>query len=229
MNNYKTALIVLTTFWLAACRTTPPTSIFLHANTLSPQSGAVGIIVTSAKVDTSFPGAACLLCMAMASGANSALTKHAHTMSNQDVLKIKDELADTLRKKGVEVNLLTDEINEKALKDSVTASASTPKKDFRPLKEKYHVEHLVRLDVRSLGFERDYSSYIARGDAVASVQGLITVVNLSSNEYELYQDISVIKAAEGPWDEPPDYPGLTNAYYTAVESAREQVLRNFNQ
>src|ERR1700744_2579653 len=87
MKNYKVTSIVLMVFWISACRTTTPTSIFLHANTLTPQSGAVGIMVTSAKVDTSFPGAGCLLCIAMANGANSALTKHAHTMSNQDVLK----------------------------------------------------------------------------------------------------------------------------------------------
>jgi hypothetical protein len=230
MNNYKIGLIALTAISLAACRTAPPPAIFLHANTLGPQNGTVGIAVVSAKVDTSFPGAGCLLCLAVASGANSSLTKHAHAMSNQDVLKIKDDIAEALRKKGIEVSILADELNEKTLRDNASpAGAAAPKKDYRPLKVKYHVEHLVYLDVNSLGFERNYSAYVARGDAVASLQGLITVVNLSSNEYELYQQISVIKVAEGPWDEAPDYPGLTNAYYSAVESAREQVRRYFDQ
>jgi hypothetical protein len=229
MNNNKMGLIALTTILLAACRTAPPQSIFLHADTLSPQNGNVGIIVTSAKVDTSFPGAGCLLCLAVASGANSSLTKHAHSMSNQDVLKIKDDIADTLRKKGIEVSILTDELNEKALKDNASQGGSATKKDYRALKEKYHVEHLVHLEVDSLGFERNYSSYIPRGDSVASLQGSIKMVNLSSNEYELSQQISVIKVAEGLWDEAPDFPGLTNAYYTAVESVRIQVLRYFDQ
>jgi hypothetical protein len=230
MNNYKIWLIALTAISLAACRTAPPPSVFLHTDTLSPQNGTVGIMVTSAKVDTSFPGAGCLLCLAVASGANSSLTKHTHAMSNQDVLKIKDDIAEALRKKGVEVSILADDLNEKSLKDNASqGGTAVAKKDYRPLKVKYHVDHLVHLNVDSLGFERNYSAYIARGDPVASLQGLITVVNLSNNEYELYQPISVIKVAEGPWDEAPDYPGLTNAYYSAVESAREQVRRYFDQ
>jgi hypothetical protein len=229
MNNSKIGLIALVAILLTACRTAPPPSIFLRADTLSPQSGRVGVIVTSAKVDTAFPGAACLLCLAVANTANSALTKHAHAMNNQDVLKMKDDIAGVLRKKGIEVSVLADELNEKTLKDNTSQAGAAAKKDYRPLKEKYHVEHLVHLDVGSLGFERNYSSYIARGDSVASLQGLITVVNLSNNEYELYQQISVTKVADGAWDEPPDFPGLTNAYYTAVESAREQVLRYFDQ
>jgi hypothetical protein len=227
MNKYKIGLTAVATILLAACHTTPTSAVFLHADTLSPQNGKVGIVVTSVKVDTVFPGAGCLLCLATASAANSSLTKHAHTMSNQDVLKFKDDIAATLHKQGVEVQILADGFNDKDLKTNASTDANAPKKDYRPLKEKYHVDHLVLLEIDGLGFQRNYSSYIARGAPTASMHGSIVVVNLSSNEYELFQRISVIKEAEGQWDEAPDYPGLTNAYYTAVESTKEQILRNF--
>lgn len=228
MKNTKTGGILAICVLLAACQSTPPSTIYLSADTLSAKNGKVGVIMSALpKVDTTFPGAACLLCLAAASTANSALTKHAHTMSNQDFAKLKDEIADTLRKKGVEVTVISEDFNAKNLKDAPAPASNSAKKDFRALKDKYHVDHLALVTIEFAGFQRNYSSYISRGDPVAAVQGTVSVVNLSDNQYELRQFLDVIKTAEGKWDEPPDYPGLTNAYYTAVEGCKDQILRSF--
>jgi hypothetical protein len=228
MKNYKTIAILLACVLLSACKTTPQSTIFLSPDTLSAKNGKVGVIMTALpKIDTTFPGAGCLLCIATASAANSALTKHAHTMSNQDFAKLKAEVADTLRKKGVEVTVIAEDFDAKSLKDVPESGSNGARKDFRPLKEKYHVEHLAVVDIRFAGFLRNYSAYISRGDPVATVEGRVSVVNLTGNTYELFQDLDVIKSADGPWAEAPDYPGLTNAYFNAVESCKDQILRSF--
>jgi hypothetical protein len=228
MKNTKRIAILAICILLAACKTTSQSSVFLSADTLSANSGKVGVIMTSLpKVDTTFPGAGCLLCMAAANAANSSLTKHAHTLSNQDFSKLKDEIADTLRKKGVNVVVISEDFSSKALKDIPQPAANSPKKDFRPLRNKYQVDHLAVLEIRFAGFLRNYSAYISRGDPVGNVVGTVSVVNLSDNKYELFQDLDIIKTAEGAWDEPPDFPGLSNAYFTAVEACKDQILRSF--
>jgi hypothetical protein len=39
--------------------------------------------------------------------------------------------------------------------------------------------------------------------------------------------LTVMKAADGKWDEPDRFPGLTNAYYQALESSRDRLLQPF--
>ena len=99
-------------------------------------------------------------------------------------MTLKDGIADRLRKKGVEVTVIAENLNVKQLKDFSGGGVNTAKKDFRVLKDKYKVDHLVVIDVTSLGFVRNYSSYISTGDPTAQLAGTISVVNLSTNAYD---------------------------------------------
>jgi hypothetical protein len=74
---------------------------------------------------------------------------------------------------------------------------------------------------------RNYSAYISRGDPIAELVGTISVVNLSTNKYDFYAQINQSRGAEGKWDEPPNFPGLTNAYYAVIESGKDAVQKPF--
>jgi hypothetical protein len=39
--------------------------------------------------------------------------------------------------------------------------------------------------------------------------------------------VNIIKAAEGNWDEPPKFPGMTNAYFQTIELARDRLREAF--
>jgi hypothetical protein len=213
---------------LAACASNPQLPVSFGTNALTEESGRVGVAMTALpKVDTSFPGAGCLLCMATAATANSSLTKHTHTLTAEELLTLKDGIAERLRKKGVDAIVVKDDLNTKQLKDFSAAGVNIAKKDFRPLKAQYKVDHLVLIDVTQVGFVRNYAAYISRGDPVAQLEGTISVVNLSSNAYDFFAPISESKGAEGTWDEPPNFPGLTNAYYAVIESGKDAVQQPF--
>ena len=47
--------------------------------------------------------------------------------------------------------------------------------------------------------------------------------DLSTNTYTLYQKIDIYKNAEGEWKEPPSFPGITNAYYQALEQVKDEI------
>ena len=78
-----------------------------------------------------------------------------------------------------------------------------------------------------IGISRDYSAYIPTSDPKGKIVGQGFMVNLSTNAYEWYQDLSTAKSSDGAWDEPPSYPGLTNAYFQAIELTKDDVLKAF--
>lgn len=78
--NMRTVLaLAATAVFLAGCATRQM-PVLLAENALGGSAGRVGVVMTPLpKVDTYFPGASCLLCLAAASIANSSLTTHTQT------------------------------------------------------------------------------------------------------------------------------------------------------
>lgn len=212
---------------LAGCASTPQQQpIAMNGAALHGQGTQVGIAMKVPKVDTSFPGAACLLCIAAASAANSSLTSYTQKLPSDDVVRIKSDLADALRKKGYAPTMLPDDFAV----DKLSKSAGGPNKpvyDFSSLRDKYHIDKLVVVEISELGISRNYSSYFPTGEPQSVVKGVGYMVNLADNTYEWYQPIAQAKTAGSPWDEAPSYPGLTNAYFQVVEGARDTVLKPF--
>ena len=226
--NMRMALVLPFVIFLTACAAmVPQEPIELAANAIDAKAGRVGVAMAPLpKVDTQFPGASCLLCIATASAVNSSLTAHTQKLPYEDLPKFKSAVADALRKKGAEVVVIPDDLKMNELNDA--ASAQTPnaaRKDFSPLKQKYRVDKLVVIQINTLGISRDYSAYIPTSDPKAVLQGAGYMVNLTNNTYEWYLPVNITKSADGAWDEPPNFPGLTNAYFQALEMGKDSFLK----
>ena len=63
---------------------------------------------------------------------------------------------------------------------------------------------------------------------MAQVFGQGMVVDLADNKLLWFKPFAVVQAAQGEWDEP-DYPNLTNAFYQAMDSSRQQMITPFEQ
>jgi hypothetical protein len=210
---------------LAGCATPPQGPIALEANRLNGSSGKVGVAMSAVPAaDTHLPGAGCLLCLAAASLANSSLTSHAKTLPSKDLASIQADVVEALRRKGVDVVVISDPIKIEDLPKNTSTAPNAARQDFSALKAKYGLDRLVMIDVTQQGFERTYSSYIPTSDPKGLVRGSAYLVNLGTQTYEWYTTINVVKATDKKWDEPPQFPGLTNAYYQAVEAARDTVV-----
>lgn len=215
---------------LAGCSTPPQRHIAFNTSSVTaPQGHRIGVAMTALpKVDIHVSGANCLLCLAAASLASSSLTAHARTLPYEDLPKLKEEVAQLLRKKGAsQVTVIADDVNVEALPVAGTKGPNTAPKDFSSLQKKYDVDKLLVIDVQMLGFQRYYKGYIPSGDPRALFQGTGYLVNLANNTYEWYTMVYVSRAAEGKWDEPPQFPGLTNAYFQVIELARERYTQPF--
>ena len=42
-------------------------------------------------------------------------------------------------------------------------------------------------------------------------------------------EVAIARSSEGPWDEPPKFPGLSNAYFQTVELGRDTFLQPFGK
>jgi hypothetical protein len=211
---------------LAGCVTPPQQPVALAEVHPAAMPGKVGVAMTALpKVDMHLPGAGCLLCMAAASVANQSLTTYAQTLPYEDLPKLKDEVAALLRKKGIDAVVVAEDVNVDALASYSGEGTNKAKKDFTPLGKKYGVDKLVVISISTLGFERSYSAYVPNGDPKGVFRGVGFVIDLKSNTYSWYLPVSVLKSADGNWDEKPKFPGLTNAYFQAMELGKDEFLK----
>ncbi|MES2948300.1 MAG: hypothetical protein V4858_07140 [Pseudomonadota bacterium] len=222
--------LILAAFAVLAsgCATVRQTPVALTKNSVDAQAGRIGVVMTALpKVDTYLPGAGCLLCLAVASGMNSKLTAHAATLSYEELPNLKNEVASLLRKNGAAVTVIEEELDLKALPDAATKGINLAGKDFSSLQRKHQIDRLLVINVNMIGFERTYSGYIPTSDPKSLFEGLGYIVNLKTNTYDWYQPVRVLKSADQAWDEPPKFPGLTNAYFQSLEMGKDQFLQPF--
>lgn len=216
-----------TALFISGCATTKVQSpVSFAPAALKSNNQRVGVAMTPLpKPEVQVNGNICLLCIVTANAANSTLNKHAATLALEDLPSLKDKAAAALRQKGINAVVIDEPLDIKTLPDTSSGTRNVASKDFTPLKQKYGVDSLLVLEVHSLGFVRNYSGYIATTDPRALVRGTGYMVNLSTNTYEWYLPVYVTKNADGKWDEPTAFPGLTNAYYQALEVGKDNFLR----
>lgn len=211
---------------LVGCATKPQRPVEFNARSIAG-SPAVGVSMTKLpKPEVHLPGANCLLCAIAASAANMDLSRHTDTLTTEDLAQLKEDVARALKGKGATVKVIAEELDISALPDG-SAIDGAPKKNFAPLKQKYGVDRLLVLEVNQLGFERTYSAYIPTSDPKGLFRGVGYMVDLGTNKYDWYQPINVLKSADGKWDEPTRFPGLTNAYFQAIEIGKDSLVKPF--
>lgn len=212
--------------FLTGCATPPQNPVALGTNTFAEQGLRVGVAMGKMpKVDTSFPGAGCLLCAAAASVANSSLTAYTQTLPSDDLARLKTDIADALKLKGQVPVVIEEAILVNDLPKSSSTVPNAARKDYSSLKAKYNIDKLVVVELSEVGITRPYSAYIPTGEPKGVVSGASYIVNLKDNSYEWYLPVSQQKGAQGPWDEAPKFPGLSNAYFQVVEEARDSILK----
>lgn len=211
---------------LAGCASKPLRPMTLAPGALKAEAGTIGVAMTAVpKVDTQFPGASCLLCLAAASAMNSSLTDHVRTLPPEDVAALKDRAAALIQAKGAKSVVISTALQVNALPDFSGTEPNAARKDFRVLREKLQVDKLLLIQVDNIGVHRNYSAYVPTAEPKAVFNGSALLVDLKTNLLEWYHPFYTVKAADGAWDESPKFPRLTNAYFQALELGKDEALR----
>ena len=172
-------------------------------------------------MDTYFPGADCLLCYAFASASNSSLTKHAATLSHTELSNLGKDVAAVLAKKAFQTVIIEDALDLSKLPNASITAPNAAKKDFSVTAREAQARQAAGAQRVHAGYRRTYASYVPTSDPKATIKGAGYLVDLKTNTYDWYLPIEVLRSADGNWDEPPKYPGLTNAYFQALEASRD--------
>ena len=215
---------------LPGCATSPQAPVPLVLSESVPKNARIAVASTAMpKVNTFFPGANFLLCLAFAEASNGSLTRHTQQLPHEDLPQLKEKIAALLREKGGEVIVANEPLDiSKLPKNSKKAENAAPH-DFTTLAKKYDVQKLVVVEIQMLGMVRDYSAYIPTSAPRAVMVGHGYMVNLSDNRYEWFAPVNVARSAEGNWDEAPRFPGLSNAYFQVIEAGKEAYLEPFRK
>ena len=220
-----TLMVLCCAALLGACAAPNQAAVPLSASALSSRPVRIGVAMSTVPTaDTHFPGAGCLLCIAAVTVSNTALTAHVRTLPTEDLLSIKEDLAVLLRKKGHQVIVIAEALDIDALPERQGSQPSGARKDFSALGRQYRLDKLLVIHLTKIGVNRNYNSYIPAGDPQGLVAGAGYIVNLEDHAYDWYRALRQLRSATGNWDEAPAYPGLSNAYFQAIEGARD-VLR----
>ena len=205
-----------------------PVMFSMDTYTTSQQKARVGVAMTALpKHTTQVPGAGCLLCLAAAAGANSDLSAYSKTLSNENLPKLREDIVELLKRNGIDAVVIPDEIRLADLPKHKPKGENIAIKNFSSLGQKYGVDKLLLIDITALGFLRTYSAYFPTSDPNAFFAATGYIVDVNSNVYDWYLPVSITKSAEAEWKEPPSYPGLTNAYFQALEMGRDELLGPF--
>lgn len=227
MNRRTGLMAVLIAILVTGCAAPPQAPVGLAADYFSAtRPGRIGLAMYPLPApDTSFPGADCLLCLAIASTANSSMTTAVKTWSNEDLGNLKGELASVLTQRGLQAVVIEEQINAKAYPDRKQAEPGFARKDFSALKATAGVDRLLVVNLSMLGVSRHYAAYIPTGVPQAVLTGEAFIVDLDSHRLDWYEKFDLARGADGNWDEPPKFPGLTNAYFQVIEEVKDSLKK----
>lgn len=217
---------------MAACSSAPTQPIAFDSTAIQGGQNRIAVQVDAApKSSTVFPGAGCLLCIGVAMAAHADLTGHIETLQPDELTTLAERLADVLRAQGATVVVLETPVDVEKLSSNGNQGDDprNTEKDFSPLASTLNADKLLVVKVHSLGVTRPYSSYFPAGDPKAFVMGTGYMVDLNRNAYVWYAPLNLSRASDGAWNEPPKFPGLTNAYYQVLAEMTDTMTRQLSQ
>lgn len=213
---------------LGGCAAPVQPPVGLASDYFSARSGRIGVAISELPApDTAFPGADCLLCLAAASVANRELTTAVASWSTEDLKALKAELVAALSARGQQAQAIDEPLKMDAVPDRKDAEPGFARKDYAALGQRAGVQRLLVVDVGALGAWRNYAAYIPSGPPRAVFKAQAYIVDLATHKLEWYQRFDLARVAEGNWDEPPKFPGLTNAHFQVLEEAKDAIKRPF--
>jgi hypothetical protein len=226
----RAAAALLAVAVLAGCAGPVQQPVDLAADYFSAgkaRPGRIGVVVAELpKPDTQFPGASCLLCIGVANLAHTAMTAEVQKFSTAELNPLAADLAALLKKRGLDAVVVDEKLKVADLPD-LGASDPTNKsrKNFGALKAKHKLDRLLVVDITALGVWRSYSAYVPTDLPKAVLYGTVSLVELNTHALEWYLPLQLSRGADGAWDEPPKFPGLSNAYYQVLETAMDMMKK----
>jgi len=228
-NIYLLLLLIIIASFLSGCATTKPQPPISYDETkIDPRVTKIGIVsATIPSPNTSFPGAACLLCIAAAELTNKKLTDHVKTLPTEELNEIVEMIHDRIQKRGLNTLRINKIIDHNEFPAVKVRQENFAKRDYSRLKTEYAIDKLLIISIPTVTVLRNYSGYFPTSPPKVVIKGEGAIINLSDGSLEWFLPIDITRGVIGEWDEPPSFPGLTNAYFEAIEVTKDTFIKPF--
>lgn len=230
MKGFRRAILALPLLCLALLTgcATPQPPVPMDQAFWNEKQERIGVAYTPLPAPTvALTGQQGLLDYAVNSGMASGLRAKVETWDTSSLREIPQQAAALLQEKGYTVVKLDEPINVEALKKVPSEKTGFTAMDFQPLKAQNQIDKLVLFSFASAGTTRSYYSVAPTSVPVAQIVVSTYVIDLDDNRMLYYQPKVFSRAADGEWDEAPEFPNLTNAFYQALDSTQQDLLGVF--
>lgn len=231
MQKIKVVLALLLTGFLFGCATVPQPPVALDKSYWNSNKPNLGVYVQNADVPQFYmEGDVRLLDFVVIKAVMAPASNHFEKLDLADFDVLRTDIKTRFEKESIEVKLLSEDLKMDDLPDYSDPDDKDQvyfaRKDYSKIRDKHAIDHLLIIEPKRVGLARPYHAFMPLGDprAIFEVRGQL--VDLHSNKLIWYADISRSGYSSGEWDEPPVFPGLTNAFYVALEGVKEDVMEH---
>jgi hypothetical protein len=209
---------------IAACATPPASTIVLPSSFWQEKAGKIGVVMVELpKGAVHMVGPQDALDRAIANAADAPLRSYLERVRPGEFQQITEAFSARLRAQGYTVSVVAEPM-ELGQYDRLRAkdAAKLADRDVTQILGKYGVDRLLLLSVDRFGAFRDYFVFVPTAAPLAMFQVRGELIDLTNNQI-LWRASTAQKqnlvAIEGNWDQPPDYPNLTQAIRRAEHDA----------
>lgn len=223
-----TLLALLFSFsWLTGCASAQQ-PVTMAPEVWQESNETIGIAVTELpKPDTVLAGNQGLLDLAFNASMASSLTNKVHTWDVNALNDTPSQVQKILEQQGYKTKLLG-KLDISKLKE-LPSKEGYAGLDYSTLKSKEGINKLILFLPTAAGTYRTYYSVMPTSDPIAQVGINSFVIDLDDNRLLHYQTVVMQRSAAGDWDEGPEFPNLTNAFYQALDMSQQALLVPFKQ
>jgi len=229
MKRSKLILAILSIFvFLSGCSTVVQKPVSFSPSSIQNSAVVIGVVQTKIpEFSVAFPGADCLLCIAIAKAAHDKLRDHSNTLSTNDLVPLQDDLIKKMTAKGFSVKKIDQNIDLSKLNKNADVKEGFSRYDFSSY-SKQGINMLLVINLKEVGFKRAYQNYIPAEPMKSQVVAEGFLVNTSDNKFVWYQDFKLSKGVVGEWDIEPKFPQLTNSYFSLIEEFKDSFISSLN-
>ncbi|GFM52845.1 hypothetical protein PSCICL_50350 [Pseudomonas cichorii] len=166
-----------------------------------------------------------LLDLAINTSVNSKLSGNVEKWQVKDLNTLPDAIVAKLQAKGYKAKRIDAPVDLKTYKE-LSFREGYAIRDLTPIKAAHGVDRLLLVNILGTGATRSYYSIVPTSVPMAQVGGQGMIVDLTDNKLLWFKPFAAVQAAQGEWDEP-TYTNLTNAFYQAMDTSRQQMITPF--
>lgn len=152
---------------------------------------------------------------AMASDLNAYLEK-------QEIVELNvlgKRIAERARAIGVKAVMIDKKITMADLKERPgQVNDGFARHDFSPIIADYKLDRLLVLSPVFTGTARNYYGFIPTSDPVGTFQAFGELIEVPSHTLVWYKPINATRQVKQPWDQPPNFPNVTQAMRDAINT-----------